>query len=306
MTSSQLDTSGGGSGGSGDTEYKLLIDEKMLRANVEIRPTQKTLLRVVKVVKFVVLFASAVAQWAVLGIWNIFNLFVYIDTNFRTGPVDAPEQLPSAVITHQWLVNSAAFFAAATAFAAIGTLLAILVDEIELNQIRRGVDAFLWVSLFFSQIILFLGIAMVCGISDILVLLGVIGLVGGWIGILLLGNYLNSHAHMNALLQTKEYFMYGFLWMFLGLFLLLNLILGLALGFETANGSPVVHILAPIGAFVLYLPIPIVITLHYRRQFFSLAISSVTALYVVDGIFMLIVPWLAHIAAATDGLTEPS
>jgi hypothetical protein len=98
--------------------------------------------------------------------------------------------------------------------------------------------------------------------------------------------------------------MYGYLWMFLSFFLGLNAIIGVALGFTTVNGGPIVHIMAPIGAFVLYFPIPIIIFLHYRRQLFPLAITGATALYVADCVYMLIVPWLAHLAAATDGITQ--
>jgi hypothetical protein len=277
------------------TDLRLAIDEKLLRANIEIDPGHRNLFRAVKVAKFVLLIA--------IGVFNIFDLFVFLDSNLRTGPINDTEHLPSSVITHQVQFNTAIMFAATTLFAAFGTFLAILGESMELDQLRRGVDAFMWISFAFSQATLFTGVAMVSGISDIFILIGVFAIVFAWMYILTLGNYLNSHAHMSALLQTKEYFMYGYLWVFLIFFLGLNTIIGVTLGFTTVNGGPVVHIIAPIGAFVLYFPFPIILFLHYRRKLFPLAITSATALYATDLVYMLIVPWLAHLAAATDGIT---
>lgn len=261
--------------------------------------------RILKWIAVALLALSGIAQLIMVTAFESFDVDVETTTVFRRGPnVNSNNAYPLTTVEQFGVSDTSLYFAVATLFAALGFVLVLVLDGKELDQISRGSDGYLWGSLMIGQIPLFLAVALLSGVSDIVSLTLLSAVVFGWIGVFLLGDVINQYFYRNAMYRFGGY---TWSWAFIVIAAVLFLVyIGIVIAhivftFFPSDALVQAGVIAPRGSLiavpiitiVIYLVFIVFILAHYTRWFLEKTIDVVFALQIVQLILVLGVTWTA-------------
>lgn len=248
---------------------------------------------------FVVFIGQAIAHFTT-------TTFNYKDSSIsvlRRGPLVNGTPAPS--ITFLQEINVATVFVFANLFAALGYVFSIFFAKSELTFIARGVNPYLWVSLIFGYVPLFLAVELTAGIVSWTELFELGMLIGGVLFITWLGTFINSYSYIDVSRQSRASFSWAYLVMGGLLFLGIQIPLYVNAGAKVSNGGPTVHLAPVIAHTILMLTIPAILIASHAEWLFARAEWRDLAIQVASGAICIIVSSLGLLAFAVDGITVP-
>jgi len=240
--------------------------------------------------------ASCVAQIIMAAVSCSFRYDVQIVALLRAKP-PVHGQTPLIAIVDSGHLDATYAFAIANGAMALGSLFSLFFITEEIELLERGVMPFVWASLFFSNIPLFLGVDLIGGVTVWTELLGLATITSLWLGVMLLGTWINSYAHIDALRDA------GWSWSFIVISVLAyaayNTWLYVSVGTYYRNGGDGALLAPPITLTVLYSFIVVPLLRYYATRTRQSAWSTVLWIYIINAVCVLAVSWVSVIIFGT-------
>lgn len=232
------------------------------------------------------------------------TLFPKITTSLRTAAVGS-DGLPAAALVIETGVDVVVLWFIVTLMAFFAFVIALVQHENDVIQASYGSSSYVWaLSALWHALALALT-AVVAGVSDILTLVVLFGLVLGWVFVFWYSNLLTT-AGYRAYLNAAGI---GFAWVpyasavFLHLFYLSVVWVSLGFMHSGANAAPSALLVGPIVVPILYLVLAVIEAFRLFGWGLSSNYSHHLALYVFNIVFVIVAAWATVLSFSGDGIT---
>lgn len=263
------------------------------------------------------MFVSALAAFiVVLAASSTFGFKLETFVDYRNGAGTASDGYPPAnqLSVGAWDVALNAAIVSIIGF--LGYLFVLLFHAAEVEQMNRGANPYVWIWSSLWTPAAFLVWALVAGVSDIYVLVGIGALTWGWLWLFWQDDLLHSYFYRNAqdelLLQSYtqrnaqgeivvvglgDASMWSWVPYLLALILALIVYIIIFVHLSFTFGAPIppdgALLFVPLAGLILYLGIPIIILLGNARWLIGSMYAREMALYIYGGFVITVATWLS-------------
>jgi hypothetical protein len=286
-------------------EQPLLEEEESEKQEYMLKATGKGL-RTFNIVGGIILIVSGILL-IILGLAApSTTITLQSVTLFRTGALNSSvDAFPAGQISILDNLNITFLQGFVQIFGGIGLLFLAFFFKKMLDEIAYGGDGYLWGGFWIALILYNVVLAIRCGMQDLTLLFFVGTAYFAIIGIFMLGDQLNQLFYRNAMKKLGHgRFSYAFLVIAIVISIVVWGLEFTALAFTVIGGAPLIIIVTPIVAAVLYIVFLLFVGLHYGGVgFIEQTYSRDLWLCVIVFVTILIIPWLDLIIfAATPSL----
>ncbi len=288
--------------------------QRLAEDGVMITDDQERCLRITKIVFAVLLVLSAIAGYVAVRFWPEESTLKLMTTaDYRESAVLDTDFYPEMVETLVGLHNLGVVAATISLVAGIMYGIGYAWNELEVEQMQRGANPYLWVNFATWHFLVFVLFAALAGVHNVFLLVLTALAVFSWLFVLWLCDLLNSYAYSFSTYGSKGTGAWS--WLPVGFVFFIAIVVYVVLGFyifhtfdAAAFDGPAIAQGYWLGTLIphlaLYLANPLIFVV-YKIGWIRTIYMREMIYYIFNGVFAIAATWLTIALFIADSVTLP-